>query len=922
MTCTCGPRASSPGACSCRASQPSLPANPAGLTQISYRVNDFAGFREALLTPLPGEQQLTGWSPGQGDLGLQVLEWWAYLADVLTFYNERIANDDYLRTAAAQPGPKRNVAGLAGLLGYVPRPGITAVGVVAAIRGTGPPGQQLVIPARTQIISTPAADTPAQLFETELTTTGETPSFTGPSDGFIVLRPDPGLFQSSLSPVTPGTGAAGTNVAITGSGDEAAPAAEPTATHRSVLLAGRVTVMAGEQLVLVSRNWDGGNADWAVVTAGATSTEPDPNGSPNTRLILSAAHWNDPGGTAPPKAEDYQLLRATASAQLWTMPAIRATSHGSGGGGTGSGGGGTGSGGGGTGSGGGGTGSGGGETGSGGATDLRAGHALTAPADPAAQTFTVPLATLIRNVSTGDNVLFTGLAVDPPPIKLLAHVLRYREVVTRTRAAPRAPSGTANPTVVMPHTRLTVRATGDDASALESAVDAADLGGVTMHYGFREVGTLISTPALSLDSLPATVTGPPGLALSQDPAQVALQDANGTGLIVNASPRSPGGFHLTEAKGQPCLVHPLVAPIRLFADLITVSRGTTVRDEILGNGDPATASQSFVLQHSPLIYLPPGKPAGPPATTLTVSVDGVAWKEETAFAGLGPGDQVYVVRELPDGRIQLSFGDGINGARLPLGVSNVTASYRYGAAAPPPPPGHLSTVLQPQPGLASVINPVSITAGADPEPAGQIADAAPGKAVMLSAATSPQDQAPPLISPGDYENFARTVSGVKRACAYWGWDQARQCPDIRLYVAGASDNQSTAGKVREAMSAQPGRRVPLRVKPAHPVTLRVSCQLAAPSGVDPAAIEATATSALTDPHAGLFSPRRMTIGERLYRSQVETALASSGAIAILSLEIERLDPAGDSPDKSWLDPGQDGYFALPATGPAVEVVPQ
>ena len=38
-------------------------------------------------------------APAPGDLGLQVLEWWAYLGDILTFYNERIANEGYLRTA-------------------------------------------------------------------------------------------------------------------------------------------------------------------------------------------------------------------------------------------------------------------------------------------------------------------------------------------------------------------------------------------------------------------------------------------------------------------------------------------------------------------------------------------------------------------------------------------------------------------------------------------------------------------------------------------------------------------------------------------------------------------------------------------------------------------------------------------------------
>src|SRR5262245_11007724 len=79
---------------------PKPPYNPAGLMSLAYRVGDFTSFRHALLKPLPNEEALAAWRPGaQGDLAVQIIEWWAYLADVLTFYNERIVNESYLRTA-------------------------------------------------------------------------------------------------------------------------------------------------------------------------------------------------------------------------------------------------------------------------------------------------------------------------------------------------------------------------------------------------------------------------------------------------------------------------------------------------------------------------------------------------------------------------------------------------------------------------------------------------------------------------------------------------------------------------------------------------------------------------------------------------------------------------------------------------------
>src|SRR5215472_7876421 len=109
-----------PSACPCaQAQDPHIITNPPALAQVAYRADDFTGFRRSLLRPLLGEQAIGVWRPAPGDLGLQVLEWWAYLADVLTFYNERTANENYLRTAT-QPS---SITNLVALLGYEPVPG-------------------------------------------------------------------------------------------------------------------------------------------------------------------------------------------------------------------------------------------------------------------------------------------------------------------------------------------------------------------------------------------------------------------------------------------------------------------------------------------------------------------------------------------------------------------------------------------------------------------------------------------------------------------------------------------------------------------------------------------------------------------------------------------------------------------------------
>lgn len=54
------------------------------------------------------------------DATIALLDAWATVADVLTFYQERIANEGYLRTATE----RRSVLELARLVGYQPRPGV------------------------------------------------------------------------------------------------------------------------------------------------------------------------------------------------------------------------------------------------------------------------------------------------------------------------------------------------------------------------------------------------------------------------------------------------------------------------------------------------------------------------------------------------------------------------------------------------------------------------------------------------------------------------------------------------------------------------------------------------------------------------------------------------------------------------------
>ena len=268
---------------------PQVVSNPPGLDAIAYRVDDFTGFRRALLRALPGELTIGAWRPAAGDLGLQVLEWWAYLADVLTFYNERFANESYLRTAMRAD----SVANLVSLLGYQPAPGIAASGQVAVVRTPGDATQPLVIPAGMELSSTATPGVASQTFEVDAEAT-----FTGASTLPVGLPPDTALLVAPDSTV-------------------------------NVLLAGPIGgIKVGDELLLVARNFAGAGDDWCAVTVSAIAPASDPaTGALNTLVTLSSPvsgwqqslRWLAVLVTSRPDCTQYRLMRPTGAAAVWNQ---------------------------------------------------------------------------------------------------------------------------------------------------------------------------------------------------------------------------------------------------------------------------------------------------------------------------------------------------------------------------------------------------------------------------------------------------------------------------------------------------------------------------------------------------------------------------------------------------------------------------
>jgi hypothetical protein len=140
--------------------------NRPGLSAIAYRSGTWREFKASLLASLSAQQhaplaRLT--TRADDDFTIALLDAFATVADVLTFYQERIANEGYLRTATE----RRSILELARLIGYELGPGVAAETLLAFTVDDAPgaPGR-VTMDVGVKVQSVPGQDEKPQTFET------------------------------------------------------------------------------------------------------------------------------------------------------------------------------------------------------------------------------------------------------------------------------------------------------------------------------------------------------------------------------------------------------------------------------------------------------------------------------------------------------------------------------------------------------------------------------------------------------------------------------------------------------------------------------------------------------------------------------------------------------------------------------------
>ncbi|MEQ4208810.1 hypothetical protein [Actinopolymorpha sp. B9G3] len=235
--------------------------------------------------------------------------------------------------------------------------------------------------------------------------------------------------------------------------------------------------------------------------------------------------------------------------------------------------------------------------------------------------------------------------------------------------------------------------------------------------------------------------------------------------------------------------------LRVLANTVDATHGETV-GQVLGSGDGRAPFAQFQPRRTPLTYVRATTAAGS-RSTLELRVDGVAWTEVESLDTATGSDRVFVVRHGEDGAVRLVLGDGTHGARASTGAENVTATYRVGIGADgAATPGQLSLLTRRPFGIRSVTNPGPAHDWAPPETLADARRNAPLRIRTLDRA----------VSVADHEDFASGFAGVGTARADAVWDGRSTI--VAVSLLGTAATPASAGLVEDLRTALTAARDP------------------------------------------------------------------------------------------------------------------
>lgn len=326
------------------------------------------------------------------------------------------------------------------------------------------------------------------------------------------------------------------------------------------------------------------------------------------------------------------------------------------------------------------------------------------------------------------------------------------------------------------------------------------------------------------------------------------------------------------------------------ANVGLATQGMSV-SEILGGGSAATPNQPFSLKQVPLTFIQSPTPTGR-LTTLKVTANGIAWQEVPSLYQQPPSAQVFATLNQPGGNTDILFGDGVEGSTLPTGQNNIQANYRIGCglsgnvAA-----GSITTLMDRPLGVSGVNNPQAAAGGQDPQSVDDIRANAPLSVLTLGRA----------VSITDYQNYAQSFAGIAKAYAIWIPSGPGRGVFITVAAAGGSAlprGNPMLDNLITSLHSYGNPLIPIHVQSFLETLFSLSADIKCDPAYDAEAVKANVLQQLRQKYS--FSAR--TFGQGVSADEVDAFVqAVPGVIAVnvTKLKAGPTSSAGDLSSGSW-----------------------
>ncbi len=892
--CTCG-------CCSGISVQtPQQITNPPGQPALAYRTGTWAQFNESMLARLssasyPALSALK--TRDNDDFTIALLDASAVMLDILSFYQERLANESYLRTAQHL----QSLTELSYLIGYQPAPGISASVYLAFTLTTTPNAPSnpttapITIPASTQVQSVPAQGQTPQTFETSAAVPAKPDWNAQP-----ILAALPWAYNSSATGMyLQGTATQlnpGDLILMLGTGRSASTPDTGTGGDWSVQFLTTVTVDTSN-----NRTW----IEWATPLQPSSPSSPLVTGEvpqifafrqraalfgynaiepymvsttnlPNFPVVHTTGDWPDLTLSTTIDLDSAYPKIATGS---WVVLMQQTTNN----------------------------------------LDLYQASNVTAVSrsDFAMSAKIMRITPDTTNDLSDYNARTTAVfaQTDPltPALQPLDHPL-YGTLIDIQSLRP----DLINATVIAISGTAQKISLNPDVPNIQFVPDQEGTPNVALNPG--DTYTLIEPPALPFNS-DGTI---PSWSGSTAALTLKVMDASGrTGTLQGNSASVPlylRDFSLaapspTDPEISECvlvtqtvgvmptlptgstapnswvphtqfqLTYPTLncycrATATVNANVALATAGASVT-EIMGNGTAATPNQSFTLRQSPLTYVQASTPNGR-QSTLTVRASGVAWTEVPTLYDQPATAQVYQIQNQSDAASDVIFGDGVEGATLPTGQNNIIGYYRTGSgSAGNVASGAITTLMQRPLGVSGVTNPRAATGGADPESVDDVRSKAPQTVLTLGRA----------VSIADYQNFASTFAGIAEAYAIWIPSGTSRGVFITVAADGGTDlppGNPTLTNLISALQSYSNPLIPVTAVSFMETLFGFSAAVVYDPSYSQPAVQAAIWQTLTTD----FSFAHRTFGQGVSADEIATVI--QGVAGVIAVNVTGLTPLQSS----------------------------